>query len=75
MKEGLKSLWRRIKHFWYPAVILCQGAEAYTNSITEKKPISMILGVVLMLCGLISFYEESVKLQKEEEKIEGDICD
>lgn len=66
MKDAIKELWRQVLHFWYPAIVICWGTEDYVTGLSKGKWISMILGVGMIICGLILFYNESEKLRKEE---------
>lgn len=66
MKNAIKGLWRQVLHFWYPAIVICWGTEGYATGLSKGTWISMILGVVMTLCGLILFYNESEKLRKKE---------
>lgn len=68
MKKALKDFWRRIVHFWYPAIILMWATDSYVTGLQDKKLISCILGFALSLCALCTFYDESEKLRKEEER-------
>lgn len=68
MKNALKGLWRMFLYFWYPAVMICLGAESVANGFHDRKWAFVIIGVLFTLIGLINFYEESEKLRKEEDK-------
>lgn len=70
MKKAFKDLWRRIAHFWYPAIIMLWAADSYVTGIRDEKWLSLVLGFGLSLCSLIEFYEESEKLRKKESKEE-----
>lgn len=68
MKKALKEFWRRIVHFWYPAIMLMWAADSYVIGSQDKKWLSYILSFALALCALCMFYDESEKLRKEEER-------
>ena len=68
MKKAFKDLWRRIMHFWYPAIIMMGAADLYVNGCQDRKLLTIVLGLGLSLCSLIMFYNESEELRKEEEK-------
>lgn len=68
MKNAVKRCWRMFLHFWYPAIVLCWGTECYTTGHNKGQWIWMALGFLLTLCGLMTFYDESEKLQKEEKE-------
>lgn len=70
MKKVFKGLWRRVVHFWYPAIIILWATDSYTTGLRDEKWLSLVLGFGLSLCALIIFYEESEKLRKEESKEE-----